>query len=30
MIIDIEPGLWIWRIPHPDWDPGSGGDRVVT
>lgn len=30
MIIDIEPGLWIWRIPHPDWDPGGGGDRVVT
>jgi len=30
MIIDLEPGLWIWRIPHPDWEPDTGGDRVVT
>lgn len=30
MIIDLDPGLWIWRIPHPDWAPGDGGDRVVT
>jgi glyoxylase-like metal-dependent hydrolase (beta-lactamase superfamily II) len=30
MIFDIEPGLWIWRIAHPDWEPEEGGDRVVT
>lgn len=30
MIIDIEPGLWIWRVAHPDWEPGPDGDRVVT
>lgn len=30
MIIDIEPGLWIWRVAHPGWEPGPDGDRVVT
>ncbi|MGD2061402.1 MAG: MBL fold metallo-hydrolase [Acidimicrobiia bacterium] len=30
MIIDIEPGLWIWRIDHPTWASETGGDRVVT
>lgn len=30
MIIDVEPGLWIWRIDHPEWEPGNGRDRVVT
>jgi hypothetical protein len=29
-IIDVAPGLWIWRIPHPGWAPPNGGDRVVT
>jgi glyoxylase-like metal-dependent hydrolase (beta-lactamase superfamily II) len=29
-IIDVAPGLWIWRVPHPDWSPPDGGDRVVT
>src|SRR2546428_13195966 len=29
-IIDVVPGLWIWRMPHPDWAPPDGGDRVVT
>lgn len=28
--IEIRPGLWRWRAPHPDWEPdaapGSGGD----
>jgi hypothetical protein len=28
--IDIEPGLWLWRIPHPGWAPEDGGDRRVT
>lgn len=30
MIIDVAPGLWIWRIVHPMWEPDAGGDRVVT
>jgi hypothetical protein len=29
-IIDVASGLWIWRMPHPDWAPPDGGDRVVT
>jgi hypothetical protein len=29
-IVDVAPGLWIWRIPHPDWSPPDGGDRRVT
>lgn len=30
MVVDVAPGLWIWRIPHPDWEPSPGGDRRVT
>ncbi len=30
LVIDVAPGLWIWRMPHPDWAPPDGGDRVVT
>jgi len=30
MIVDIEPGLWIWRIHHTDWVPEGEIDRVVT
>jgi hypothetical protein len=29
-VIDVAPGLWIWRMPHPDWAPPDDGDRVVT
>jgi hypothetical protein len=29
-IIDVGPGLWIWRMAHPGWAPPDGGDRVVT
>lgn len=29
-VIDVAPGLWIWRMPHPDWSPPDGGDRAVT
>lgn len=29
-IRDIAPGLWIWRVEHPDWRPGVGWDRAVT
>jgi hypothetical protein len=27
---DVAPGLWIWRIEHPDWRPGVDWDRLVT
>jgi hypothetical protein len=27
---DVAPGLWIWRVEHPDWKPGLGWDRPVT
>lgn len=29
-IVDVAEGLWVWRMPHPDWEPGQDGDRVVT
>jgi hypothetical protein len=29
-LIDVAPGLWIWRMAHPGWAPPDGGDRVVT
>jgi glyoxylase-like metal-dependent hydrolase (beta-lactamase superfamily II) len=27
---DVAPGLWIWRLPHPDWKPGLGWEQMVT
>ena len=27
---DVARGLWIWRLEHPDWEPGGGWDRTVT
>ncbi len=30
MIVDVAQGLWLWRIPHPDWEPEGIGDRWVT
>ena len=29
-IIDVAPGLWIWRLAHPDWKPGLGWTEMVT
>jgi hypothetical protein len=28
--IDLAPGLWIWRLNHPDWSPDSGWQPPVT
>lgn len=28
--IDIAPGLWLWRTPHPDWQPGVDWEPLVT
>jgi glyoxylase-like metal-dependent hydrolase (beta-lactamase superfamily II) len=27
---DVAPGLWIWRLEHPDWKPGLGWPQTVT
>jgi hypothetical protein len=29
-IRDVAPGLWIWRVEHPDWNPGVGWPPAVT
>jgi hypothetical protein len=29
-IRDIAPGLWVWRLEHPDWHPGAGWEPAVT
>ncbi len=28
--LDVAPGLWVWRLEHPDWKPGLGWPQVVT
>ena len=30
VVRDVAPGLWIWRLEHPDWEPDSGWDPPVT
>jgi glyoxylase-like metal-dependent hydrolase (beta-lactamase superfamily II) len=30
MIVDVAPGLWIWRVEHPDWKPGVEWRPTVT
>jgi hypothetical protein len=29
-IIEVHPGLWLWRMEHPDWVPEGSVDRRVT
>jgi hypothetical protein len=29
-LIDVAPGLWLWRLDHPAWTPGSGWKPPVT
>jgi len=29
-IIDVAPGLWIWRLEHPDWAPHLNWPGTVT
>lgn len=29
-IVDVAPGLWIWRREHPHWKPGLGWEGLVT
>ena len=28
--VDVAHGLWIWRIAHPDWEPGLEWPEEVT
>jgi hypothetical protein len=30
VIVDVAPGLWIWRVAHPDWDAGVHWEAPVT
>jgi hypothetical protein len=27
---DVAPGLWLWRLEHPDWRPGLEWEPLVT
>jgi glyoxylase-like metal-dependent hydrolase (beta-lactamase superfamily II) len=27
---DVAPGLWLWRLEHPDWSPGLDWEPFVT
>lgn len=27
---DVTAGLWLWRVEHPDWAPGSDWGRLVA
>jgi glyoxylase-like metal-dependent hydrolase (beta-lactamase superfamily II) len=27
---EVQPGLWHWEAPHPDWKPGANWDQVVS
>ena len=29
-VVDVGPGLWIWRVRHPHWKRGDDWDPVVT
>ena len=29
-VVDVAPGLWIWRLSYPDWHEGAGWPEVVT
>jgi hypothetical protein len=29
-IVDVLPGLWLWRTDYPDWRPDAGWERTVT
>ncbi|NUR77372.1 MAG: hypothetical protein HOQ28_13945 [Thermoleophilia bacterium] len=27
---EVRPGLWVWRMDHPDWQPDAGWEPPVT
>jgi hypothetical protein len=30
VIVDVAPGLWVWRVEHPAWRPGFDWEQLVT
>jgi hypothetical protein len=30
VVVDVAPGLWIWRQEHPDWEPDADWEPPVT
>ena len=28
--MDVAPGLWVWRLEHPDWNPDASWEPLVT
>jgi hypothetical protein len=29
-VVDVAPGLWVWRVPHPDWSDDADWEPMVT
>jgi hypothetical protein len=29
-VVDVAPGLWVWRVEHPDWTPALEWGPLVT
>jgi len=29
-VLDVAPGLWLWRVEYPDWRPEAGWEPMVT
>jgi hypothetical protein len=29
-VLDVAPGLWVWRLDHPDWEPDLEWPQEVT
>jgi hypothetical protein len=29
-IVDVADGLWLWRVDHPNWEPGADWAPPVT
>jgi hypothetical protein len=29
-VVDVAPGLWVWRLPHPDWSEDADWEPMVT
>ena len=29
-VVDVAPGLWVWRLPHPDWSDDADWEPLVT
>lgn len=29
-VVDVAPGLWVWRLPHPDWSDDADWEPLVA